>query len=181
MTDTFKFTQESLDKINKIAAKYPKNCRDSAILPVLHLAHEQNGHHISEDVIAEVARVLDMNEIEVQEVVYFYTMFNVSSKCKYHIQVCSGISCWLMGSDSILKKLLSHYDVNLNSPSSDEIYKITKVECLGACANAPTIQINGKLFCQDLTEDSVIPRIEAIKERCIHEGRFVSQIPQKKG
>ena len=129
----FKWTNENLKKIENIIEKYPKNRKQSAVLPILDLAQRQNNGWLSQKAIENVSKTLDMSFIRVMEIATFYSMFNLEPIGKYFIQLCRTTPCWLKG--------------------SDKLFTLVEVECLGACCNAPTVQINDNYY-EDLNEET---------------------------
>lgn len=136
----FSFTKENLQRIEAEKKKYPTV--ESAVMPVLWIAQEQNGNWLSEAAIKATAEVLDLSPAHVIGVASFYTMYNKQPVGKYHLQVCSNISCSLLGA----KKLIHHLEQKLNithgETTQDGIFTFSEVECLGSCGTAPAMQIN---------------------------------------
>ncbi len=133
------FSKETKKKINKIISSYPK--KEAALLPVLHLTQQEFGQ-ISESEEKLVADLLNINPIKVHEVVTFYTMFNRKPVGKYHIQVCSNLSCSLMGSEKIIDYLKEKLGINPGETTEDNLFTLSTVECLGACEEAPCMMVN---------------------------------------
>ncbi|MFW6128730.1 MAG: NADH-quinone oxidoreductase subunit NuoE [Candidatus Aminicenantaceae bacterium] len=133
------FSKETKKKINKITSSYPK--KEAALLPVLHLTQQEFGQ-ISESEEKLVADLLNINPIKVHEVVTFYTMFNRKPVGKYHIQVCSNLSCSLMGSEKIIDYLKEKLGINPGETTEDNLFTLSTVECLGACEEAPCMMVN---------------------------------------
>ena len=142
-----------------IVSRYPAGRQASASIPFLDLAQRQVGLETGTQgwlpipVIEFVARELDMPVIRVQEVASFYTMFNLAPVGKYHVQVCGTTPCMLRGSDDVLAAC-SKRGLKKGHTTDDGLFTLTEVECLGACANAPMVQINDDNY-EDLTEDSM--------------------------
>ncbi|MCJ7580853.1 MAG: NADH-quinone oxidoreductase subunit NuoE [Candidatus Aminicenantes bacterium] len=138
---------EFSDKIKKqmqdIIAHYPK--KQAALLPVLHVAQQEFGF-ISDDTEQKVAALLDIKPVQVREVVTFYTMYNRQQVGKYHIQVCSNLSCSLLGGESLLDFLLKKLKIGLGETTEDKKFTISTVECLGACEQAPCMMVNFDYF-----------------------------------
>jgi len=149
--DTFEFTPENLELAKQHIAKYPQGKQQSACMPLLDLAQRQHGWlpRVAMDVVADM---LSMAPARVYEVATFYTMFNKEPVGKHHIQVCTNISCWLRGSDDIVKAVKEAAEVQTGETSADGLVTLTEVECLGACSNAPMMQINDDYY-EDLTAD----------------------------
>ncbi len=157
----FKFTADNLVKAQKIIKNYPENRQRSAVLALLDLAQRQIGY-LSRPAIEYVAQFLDMPFIRAYEIATFYTMFNLQPVGKYHIQVCGTTPCWLRGSDQIMKTCEEKLAIKCGDLSSDKEFSLTEVECLGACVNAPIVQINDEYF-EDLTPEIMAQLIEKMK------------------
>ena len=138
----FKFTIANIKKSKEIIAKYPAGRQKSAILPLLDLAQRQNNGHLSKEAIERIAVMLSLAPIRVYEVASFYTMFNLNPVGKYHVQVCTTTPCWLMGSSDVLKACEKELDIKSGQTTKDKMFTLREVECLGACVNAPVVQIN---------------------------------------
>lgn len=133
------FSAQTRKKLEEIIARYPH--REAALLPVLHLAQRKFGS-ISPDTEKTVAALLEIKPIKVREVVTFYTMFIRQPVGKYHIQVCSNLSCTLMGMDSLLDHLRERLKIEVGETTPDKKFTLTTVECLGACEQAPCLMVN---------------------------------------
>lgn len=133
------FSSELQKKIRDLAALYPS--KQAALLPVLHLVQNERGSIAPEDE-RTVAEVLGIKPIKVREVVTFYTMFNRRPVGKYHVQVCSNLSCSLAGGERIVDYLKVKLGVRLGETTSDGRFTLTEVECLGACEAAPCMMVN---------------------------------------
>lgn len=136
---SFKFTQENLERINKELEKYPLKL--AAIMPTLWIAQEQNGW-ISQEVMQEVAAVLAINPEDVLGVVTFYTMYHQKPMGKYHLQVCTNVSCMLRGAYDIYENIKKDLGINNMQVTADLKFSLEEVECMGACGGAPMIAIN---------------------------------------
>lgn len=158
----FVFNKDNLAKANIIIAKYPEDRKKSAMLPLLDLAQRQNGGYLSYPVIDYIAKMLDVIPIKVYEVASFYTMFNLKPVGKNHIQICTTTPCWLRGSDDIVSACKKELGINVGETTNDQEFTITEVECLGACINAPIVQINDD-YHENLTTDKVIKIIQQLK------------------
>jgi len=133
------FSSELQNKIRGLAALYPS--KQAALLPVLHLVQNERGSIAPEDE-RSVAEVIGIKPIKVREVVTFYTMFNRRPVGKYHVQVCSNLSCSLAGGERIVDYLKVKLGVRLGDTTSDGRFTLTEVECLGACEAAPCMMVN---------------------------------------
>ncbi|UCE42587.1 MAG: NADH-quinone oxidoreductase subunit NuoE [Candidatus Aminicenantes bacterium] len=136
-------TDQTKKKIEEIASHYAT--KDAALLPVLHLVQREKGF-ISQQEEKEVADLLNIKPIKVKEVVTFYTMFNQEQVGKYHIQVCSNLSCSLLGADSLIEHLKSKLGIGVGETTSDKKFTLKTVECLGACEQAPCMMVNFDYF-----------------------------------
>lgn len=159
--DSFAFTPENLEIAKQHIAKYPEGKQQSACMPLLDLAQRQHGWlpRVAMDVVADM---LGMAPVRVYEVATFYTMFNKEPVGKFHVQVCTNISCWLRGSDAIVKAVKEAASVETGETSADGLVTLTEVECLGACSNAPMMQINDDFY-EDLTAESATAVISDLR------------------
>lgn len=147
--DSFEFTPENLELAKQHIAKYPEGKQQSACMPLLDLAQRQYGW-LPTAAMDVVADMLGMAPVRVYEVATFYTMFNKEPVGKHHVQVCTNISCWLRGSDDIVKAIQEAAEIQTGETSVDGLITLAEVECLGACSNAPMMQINDDYY-EDLT------------------------------
>jgi len=148
-SETFAFSDENRARAEAAIAKYPAGCQASAVLPLLDLAQRQNGGWISRAVMDHVGEMLDMAPIRVYEVATFYTMLNLEPVGRYHVQLCRTTPCWLRGSDALRDACREELGIGLGGTTEDGLFTLTEVECLGACVNAPMVQI-GDHFYEDL-------------------------------
>jgi NADH-quinone oxidoreductase subunit E len=173
----FAWTAENAEKAKIVFSRYPKGRGQSAVMALLDLAQRQVGAETQTQgwlpvpVIEFVATQCDMPYIRVYEVVTFYTMYNLAPVGRYHVQVCGTTPCMLRGSDDVLAACKNKGLVK-GRTTPDGLFTLTEVECLGACANAPMVQINDDNF-EDLTYDSTVALLEALAE-----GRPVKPGPQ---
>lgn len=158
----FKFNEENQREIKKILAKYPPERKKSAVMPLLDLAQRQNDNWVSKDVIAEIAGILEMPEIKVYEVASFYTMYNLKPVGKYLLQFCKTTPCMLRGIDEIIKICEEKLGIEMDETTADGFFTLKEVECLGACVNAPVVQINDD-FAEDLTKENFLQILEDLK------------------
>ena len=173
-TDFKKFAEESLqpksftfDKINLSKAKdiikmYPKNYKESSIMPLLSIAQNQNNGWLPKKAIEYVSTFLGVPEIKVLEIATFYTMYNLSPVGKNHVEVCTTSPCMLRGSDEILDKLKKIIGIGIGEVTKDCTFSLNKVECLGACVNAPVVKINENYY-EDLNLQSVEELINKLR------------------
>ena len=160
---TFKFTAENEKEIKRIIAKYPKGRQASAVMPLLDLAQRQNNNWIPMAAIEAIANRLEMAEIRVLEVATFYTMFNLKPVGKYFLQACTTTPCWLRGSDEVMRCIKDRYDIASGQTSACGRFSLLEVECLGACVNAPILQVNDDFY-EDLdyvTTAALLDSLEA--------------------
>ncbi|MGM0421825.1 MAG: NADH-quinone oxidoreductase subunit NuoE [Pseudomonadota bacterium] len=153
----FKFSKENLKEIDRIIAKYPKGFQASAVMPLLDMAQRQHDNWIPEPAVDEIARILDMPRIKVYEVATFYTMYNLAPVGEYHLQLCTTTPCMLCGGGDLLKTCEKTLGIKSGETTKDGKFTLTEVECLGACVNAPMIQIN-----DDYYEDLDAKRLEDV-------------------
>lgn len=158
----FIFSEENLLKAKNILAKYPKEKSRSALLPLLDIAQRQNDNYLSVDVIEYVADLVGISYMQAYEVASFYTMFNLKPVGKYHIQICGTTPCWLRGSDKIKQACSSKLNIDYGETSPDGLFTLTEVECLGACVNAPMVQINDNYY-EDLDHSKMNEIIDKLK------------------
>lgn len=158
MTD-FKLPPSSREYIQKELKRY--ETRESAIIPALYEAQKVNGW-ISPEVIDALAMEMDIPPSRIEEVAKFYTMFNKKPVGKYHVQVCTNISCAMVGARDTLEYFCKKTNSSLDGMSSDGRFTVSAVECLGSCGTAPMAQINDD-FHENLTESKIDSLIERLK------------------
>jgi len=158
----FKFDNENLKKAQKIIKNYPEGKQQSAVMPLLYLAQKQNNNWIPLVAMKYIANFLSMPYIKVYEVATFYTMYNLSPVGKYFFQVCTTTPCMIRGAYEIVKKCKEKISDKENELSDDKICSWTEVECLGACINAPMIQINDDYY-EDLNKEKIEKIINQIQ------------------
>lgn len=158
---TFAFTPENLDKARKVIARYPAGRQQSAVMPLLDIAQRQEGW-VSVPAMEIIAAMLDMAPIRVQEVATFYTMYNLKPVGAYHVQVCTNICCQLTGSDGVADAARKALGVEFGETTADGRFTLAEVECLGACVNAPMMQINDDYY-EDLTPETTAAVLDALK------------------
>ena len=159
--ETFEFTKENLKKAEEEIKKYPKERKASSVLALLYLVQNQNENWIPLSAIKYVANFLDMPYIKVYEVATFYSMFNLSPVGKYFVQVCTTTPCMIRGSKKITEICKKYISLNQLELSKNKLCSWTEVECLGACVNAPMMQINQDYF-EDLDESKTEEIIKKI-------------------
>jgi NADH-quinone oxidoreductase subunit E len=154
---SFAFTPENKAEAEKIIARYPAGRQQSAVMGLLWLAQHQCGGWLPRAAMEYVASTLGMAPIRVYEVATFYTMYNLKPVGKHHIQICRTTPCWLRGSDALREACEKKLGIGLKEVTPDGKFSMIEVECLGACVNAPMVQIN-----DDFYEDLDPKRIEAV-------------------
>jgi NADH-quinone oxidoreductase E subunit len=157
----FAFNEASLAEARRILAKYPEGRERSAVLPLLDLAQRQHGW-ISRGVVEAVAEMTGTPSIRVWEVVTFYTMYNQGRIGRHHVQVCTNVSCWLRGADEIVRAAREVFGVEFGQTMEDGTATLSEVECLGACVNAPMVQIDDD-YHEDLDYESAKALFQAIR------------------
>ncbi len=164
----FAFDAESEAEIARIVAKYPAGRQASAVLPALYVAQNQlrretGAGWVPRTAMDAVAARLSMPPIRVYEVATFYLMFNTTQVGRYHLQVCTTTPCWLRGSDDVLAACKSFTGLSAEGEvSADGMFSYVEVECLGACVNAPMLQVNDDYY-EDLDGESATRLLEALK------------------
>ena len=142
--------------------KYPIGKQQSAVIPVLDLAQRQNKGWLTKNIIEKVAETLSMSFIRVMEVASFYSMFNLEPVGKNFIQICRTTPCWLRGSDDLRKACMEYLEIGIGETTSDGLFTVVEVECLGACISGPAIQINDDFF-ENLNADSFLDILQALR------------------
>ena len=161
--EIFEFSKDNLSQAEKEINKYPKNRKASAILALLFLVQKQNDNWIPLSAIKYVAKILGVPYIKVYEVCTFYSMFNLAPVGKYFVQVCTTTPCMIRGAKKIVEICKKHISENEMELSKNKICSWTEVECLGACVNAPMMQINQDYF-EDLNENKTEEIITSLLE-----------------
>ena len=172
--DTFAFNAKYKEKVEAAINLYPQGRQQSAVMPLLDLAQRQvaeegakanppYGGWIPRAAMDHIADVLGMAPIKVYEVATFYSMYNLAPVGKYLVQLCTTTPCWLCGSDDIVKTCKDKLGIGLNETTDDGKFTIMEVECLGACVNAPMVQINDDYF-EDLTSETMSEIIDLLAE-----------------
>ena len=163
---SFAFTAENEQKAKAIIANYPPGREQSAALPLLDLAQRQHDNWLPRAALDYVADFLNMPRIRVYEVATFYTMFHLAPVGTWHLQVCTTTPCWLRGSDEVLRAIqdktgLTAADTHCHGDKRDD-FTCVEVECLGACVNAPMMQVNDDFY-EDLDYDRTCRLIDALR------------------
>lgn len=152
---------ESKADIDKWIAKYPADQKQSAVMAALRIVQDQNGGYLTNELIEAVAEYLGMPSIAVYEVATFYSMYELKPVGKYKICVCTNISCMLCGSDDVVKHLENKLGIKLGQTTEDGMFTLKEVECLGACVNAPVLQV-GNQYYENLTKEKLDKLIEGL-------------------
>ncbi len=162
MSRSFTFNSENMARASKTVAKYPEGRKASAVIPLLDLAQRQNGNWLSVEAMDYVAELLEMPPVRVYEVATFYTMFNLRPVGEHLVQVCTTTPCWLRGADGIVNTCKDRLGIGLNQTTPDGKFTLREVECMGACVNAPMVQINDDYY-EDLTPQAMERVLEALE------------------
>jgi NADH-quinone oxidoreductase subunit E len=159
----FSFTPDNLETANKFIARYPEGRQASAVIALLDLAQRQSGGWLPGAAIDYVANFLEIAPMRAFEVASFYSMFNLKPVGKHFIQVCRTTPCWLRGSDGLSEACKKKLGVKFGEVTEDGLFSVVEVECLGACANAPMVQINDDYY-EDLTPERMAGMIDELRE-----------------
>jgi NADH-quinone oxidoreductase subunit E len=159
--DMIKFSENDLAKVQEIVAHYPDGKQKSALLPVLHMAQDTFGGWLSTETMDYVASLLQIEPIEVYEVATFYSMYHLKPVGKYVFEVCQTGPCMLRGSDDIIQYITQTLGIRSGETTSDGLFTLKTVECLGACGYAPMMQL-GKYYREHLTKE----KVDAIIAEC---------------
>jgi NADH-quinone oxidoreductase subunit E len=156
----FKLSEQGLVEVKKELARY--EARESAIIPSLYIAQKENKGFITPDMIRHLSEVMDLPESRINEVFKFYTMFNQEPVGKYHVQVCTNISCALEGGREMAGHICKELGVKLNDITGDGRFTVSKVECLGSCGTAPMMQVNDTYY-EKLTPETAMNLLRGMK------------------
>ncbi|KAG6462533.1 hypothetical protein O3G_MSEX013321 [Manduca sexta] len=159
----FEFSPANQKRIDALLAIYPEGHKRGAMIPLLDLAQRQNGGWLPISAMHKVAEILNLPRMRVYEVATFYTMFIRRPIGKYHVQVCTTTPCWLRGSDAVLKAIVEATGCQVGGNSPCGKFSVSEVECLGACVNAPMVQVNDDYY-EDLTVEDTKEIIEKLKK-----------------
>jgi len=163
----FEFDAESEAEIGLALARYPEAKRASAVMPLLHIVQRQMGRltgsaWVPKVAMDAVAARLGMAPIRVYEVASFYYMYNLKQIGRFHLQLCGTTPCWLRGSEDVRRACRDAAGVSVGQTSADGLFTMTEVECIGACVNAPVLQVDDD-YHEDLDYDRTVRLIEALK------------------
>ena len=159
----FSFSAKAEKKIEVIMKKYPNDRKASAVMPLLDLAQREAGGWLPVSALETVADKVGLAYMRVLEIASFYTMYNLKPLGKWHLQLCGTTPCWLRGSDDILKAIFDTLKLKPNETSKNGEFTLTPVECLGACVNAPILQVNDDFY-EDLDYESTKKLINSLIE-----------------
>ena len=159
--ETFEFNSNSLEAAKKIIANYPKSKQQSAVMALLYIAQKQNNNWIPLSAMKYIGKFLDMPYIKVYEVATFYSMYNLAPVGKHFIQVCTTTPCMIRGAYKLVEACKEKISENENQLSKDQSCSWMEVECLGACVNAPMMQINDDYY-EDLNKEKTLKIIDKI-------------------
>lgn len=155
---SFEFTEENLKQADVLIARYPEGRQQSALMPLLTLAQKQHQNWLPVAAIEYVAKLVNIPYIRAYEVASFYTMYNLAPVGRHHVQCCTTTPCWLRGSDDVVKACKDMLGIGFGQTTNDGLFTLSEVECLGACVNAPMVQITSHdgsdHFYEDLTYNS---------------------------
>lgn len=156
----FTLSEQGLAEVKKELARY--EAKESAIIPSLYIAQKENKGFITPDIIRHLSQVMDLPESRINEVFKFYTMFNQKPVGKYHVQVCTNISCALEGSREMAAHICHELGVKYDEVTSDGRFTVSKVECLGSCGTAPMMQVNDD-YHEKLTPETAMNLLRGMK------------------
>ena len=159
--ENFVFNSISLEAAKSIVTKYPKDKQESAVMALLYIAQKQNSNWIPLAAMKYLGKFLDMPYIKVYEVATFYTMYNLAPVGKYFIQVCTTTPCMIRGAYKLVEACKEKISENENELSKDQSCSWMEVECLGACVNAPMMQINDDYY-EDLNKEKTLKILDMI-------------------
>ncbi len=144
-------SQSAIKKIEEVQKKYPT--KRSAVLPSLYIAQEEEGY-VTQEAMAEIAKLLDIPPTQVYESATFYTMYNKKPVGKHHIQVCTNLSCSLLGAEHVVDYIARKLKIRAGETTKDKKFTLSTVECLGSCGTAPMLQLNDE-YHENLTEEKI--------------------------
>ncbi len=156
----FKLSDEGRKKVESELKRY--EARESAIIPCLYLAQSENKGWINAEVISELSGLMNIPESRINEVFKFYTMFNQKPVGKFHVQVCTNISCALEGGRELATHICKELNVKYDEITQDGRFTVSKVECLGSCGTAPMMQVNER-YHENLTHESAMNLLRGMK------------------
>jgi NADH-quinone oxidoreductase subunit E len=158
---TFQLSKEGIEFVKKEMARYETKL--SAIIPSLYRAQDENGGWVGPEVVDHLSQVMDIPQSQIEEVLDFYTMFNKQPVGRYHLQVCTNISCAMAGGREIVKHLCNKLKVHAGEVTKDGKFTVSYVECAGSCDTAPVMQINRQPYNEKLTISEVDRIVDSLK------------------
>ena len=172
----FAFTPQTTEKAKEHIAKYPDGREQSAVLALFDLAQRQHGGWLPKAAIRHVAGLLEMPEMRAFEVATFYSMFNLAPVGRHLVQVCRTTPCWLRGSDDLTGACRGRLGIGLGETTADGAFTLVEVECLGACVNAPVVQIDDDYY-EDLDAGTMVRLLDDLEAG--REVKIGSQDPRR--
>ena len=154
--ESFSFRGAYTERVKKELAKYPLKRKQSAVLALLYLAQRQNSETncVTDAAMESIAKMLDFSRMRLEEIASFYTMIHRKPIGKYHVQCCTTTPCMLRGSDDLVATAEQKLGIRIGGSTADGLFTLSRVECIGACANAPAIQINDDFY-EDLSKEHI--------------------------
>lgn len=168
-----RFSNETLALARKFMTRYPEGKHKSALIPILHLAQAEFDGWLSPEVMDYVASILSIQPIEVYEVASFYSMFNLKPVGKCTIEVCRTSSCWLLGAEDMISHIEKKLNIRVGETSSDGMFTLKGVECLGSCGTAPMMQVGA-----DYYENLTLEKVDTLLQRFKSEGKRKTYLDQ---
>ena len=162
-SEDFRFTDSNLKEAHRCISCYPKDRKSSAVMPLLHLVQKQSGGFVPRSAVPYIAELLSMRPVHVREVVEFYSMYNTTPVGKYLVQVCRTTPCWLRRGNDVLNSCKKVLGIEVGKTTDDGLFTLREIECLGACVNAPVVQINDDYY-ENLHADSMEEILLRLKE-----------------
>ncbi len=160
--ETFTFSEANRPTVDAILNRYPADRKQSAVLPLLHLAQEQHGGWLPRAALDHVAEVMGIPRMRVYEVATFYDMYNTVPVGRIQVRVCTTTPCWLCGSDDVVRACRDTLGIDIGQSTPDGRFFLREFECLGACSNAPVLWVDEDFY-EDLTYERTKTVLEALK------------------
>src|SRR5436190_6639655 len=161
-----KFSEKSMEYVQRMIKRYPEGKHKSALIPILHVAQAEFDGWLSVEVMDYVASILKIQSVEVYEVASFYSMFNLKPIGKCHLEICRTSSCWLRGAEELIDNLEKKLNIKVGETTPDGIFTLKTVECLGSCGTAPMMQVG-----TDFYEDLTFEKTDALLDQFKREGK----------
>ncbi len=154
----------------RIAAEFPKYPEKRAVLlPALHLVQAECGGWIPRDLVPELAELLEIPPIEVWEVISFYSLFHADPVGRFHLQVCTNLSCCLRGARALVRAIEEELDLRPGERTADGLFSLGEVQCLGSCGTAPVLQVNNERYEEELSPERVRDLLARLRQRAAAE------------